>query len=214
MKHLSFLIFLLIYNSSSCQTYKFDQLSTFDLVGKNKVIASTQKLTNSRNLYYSMDFKSGNSAELVDNAIFYRHFFNVVKQANDKFLFNYVRSCDEKEIHEDIKNIQRDYRIKEVNDNNYNLGKYDSAELKNSYFEIKFQVEETISNQLGLLSTIEFELLEKFLENIDIEKKYSIKKLDYYVNGKKGKELKLKDVIATNIEIILPSKLTFKCLSK
>jgi len=213
MKHLSFLIVLLIYQVANCQTYKFDQISTFDLVGKNKVIATTQKLTNSENLYYSMDFKSGYSAELVDNSTFRRHFFNVVKQANDKFVFNYVKSYDEKVIHYDIKNTKRDYRIKKINNNNYIFGKYDSSESKYPYVEIKFQVEEANSNQLGFLHTIDFELLEKFVEN-NKEKKCSVKKLDYYVNGKKAKEQTLKAVTAMNVEVKLPEKLIFKCLSR
>lgn len=213
MKYRSFLILFFVHHYAISQTYMFDQVSTFDLAGKNKVIATTQKLTNSEDLYYSMDFNSKNVSELVDHRTFQRHFFNVIKQADDHFVFDYIRTCDEKEIHDDIKNTGRDYKFEKSVDNQYILGKYDSAESKHSYFEVRFQMQEASSNQLGLLQTIDFELLEKFVGNINKAKKYSIKKLDYYVNGKKGKEQVLKSVASVEVEVKLPAKLNLKCVN-
>lgn len=212
MKYLTFLIIFLVNNHVYCQIYKFDQLSTFELVGKNKVISKIQKLTNSGDVYYSMDFKSDNNVELIDHKTFHRHFFNVVKRADNKLIFNYERSCDEREIHEDIKNSGRDYRIGKAANDQYILGKYDSSTSKYPYFEVRFQMEETNSNHLALLHTIDFELLEKFVENIKKDKSYSVNKLEYYVKGKKGKEQMLKSLTAVDVEVKLPEKLYLKCL--
>lgn len=212
MKQLSFLLLFFVHHYAIGQTYKFDQLTTLELAGKNKVIATTQKLTNSEDLYYAMDFNSKNVSELIDFRTFQRHFFNVIKQKDDHFVFDYVRTCDEKDIRDDVKNTGRDYRFEKSVDSQYILGKYDSSTSKYPYFEVRFQMEEAKSNQLGLVQTIDFELLEKFVGNISKAKKYSIKKLDYYVNGKKGKEQVLKSVASVDVEVKLPEKLYLKCL--
>lgn len=208
------ILFLLGTTFISAQTYTLNKVLAFEITGRGKVLATSQKIINNDNLDYSMDYMGNRTVALFDNKTNLKHFFKYFPNDTNKLTFNYVRSCDESKFTETVKWPYQDYKFRKINENEYGLGKYESSDSKNPFFEVRFKIVETATNQFGILHTLDYELLQAFKNNMSQNTNYSINEFNFYVNGNKAKGLRLADASPIEIEMSLPEKLNFLCLDK
>lgn len=213
MKKILFPILVVLSISAIAQTYTFNKVITSELSGGGKVISTSQKMINSDNSNYTLFLISNNIAEIFDRISYNRHIFNISYQVNDKISLEYVRSCDESENFKNLEIEKWDYRIEKVNNNEFILGKYKTKEAKKPKFETRIKIEESENDELNILHQIEKEFLEQLSVLLDGNKNYKIKEMNFFINGSKGKDLKLIEKYDYNLNVILPKKMNYKCVN-
>lgn len=195
------------------QTYKFDKLITTELKGKTGILVSTeQRLVNSENDHYYLKFSDQKIVELWDMDQHKFHVFNYSEGKNEVIFFNYLYSC-ENNI-EEQENNNWDFRVEKINDTEYVLGKYKSKKSKKPIFSQRIFLEESDRNQIHYLGHIKPFYDKELMKIMDVSKKYIIKKMTFYPNGKEAKTLELINIIDNNLEIKLPKNLNYNCESK
>ena len=207
-------LFLLVTILMTAQTYTLDKVLTFELGGSKKVLKTTQKVINTNNLDYSLEYMGDRGVALLDNKTNFRHFFKYFPSDVNTLTFNYVRSCDESKFSETVTRPYQDYKLRKISDNEYALEKYESIDSKNPFFEARFKIIETETNQLGILHILDNELLQVFKNKMNLDKNYTISEFNFYVNGNKAKRLQLAEVTPIDLEMSLPEKLNFICLNQ
>lgn len=204
-----FIILLSFYGNA--QTYKFDKLITSELKGKTGILISTdQRLVNSENERYYLKFSTEKIIELWDRDQHKFHVFNYSKGKNEMVFFNYLYSCD-KPTQEKEELSNWDFRVEKISDTEFILGKYKTKQRKKPILSQRIYLEESDKNQLHYLGHIKPFYDKELIKFLDVSKKYIIKKITFYPNGKEAKTIELIKITDNNFEIQLPETLNFNC---
>ena len=215
MKFLYLFIFFGFYGNLTAQTYHFDQLVTIQLIGKSgNFISEEQRLFNTKDDDYFIRFCSNSLLEIYDENQNFFHVFEFIKgKENDLFYFKYLYSCENPVSMDKIEKEMRskDFRVKKINEKEYILGKYRNEKAKRPEIQYQIVLEESDHNQLHYLGHIKPYFYDLLLGNLDASKKYIIKKMTFFPNGKEAKTIIIKEFSESELVLKLPNTLNFDC---